>query len=204
MINDLDRTLETLLKRSLENSLESQVSISFEPPDSQFPPSSVTPPAIDLFLYDIRENRDLRSPEWTLERQRDGSMIRCPPLTRIDCSYLITAWPSDGATGPTMTPAQEEHYLLGAVMKVLLRFPTLPSGLLQGELAGQEPPLPTATLQPGRLQSLAEFWQALGGQPKAAINYTVTIGLPARESVEGAPMVIEKQFRPVSPAAAGG
>ena len=194
MIKDLDRTLKKLLERSLKASLIGQVSISFAPPDSQFPPSSVAPPAIDLFLYDIRENRELRNPEWSLERQSNGVMIKHPPLTRIDCSYLITAWPSDGSSGPTMTPAEEEHYLLGEVMKVLLRYPTIPSGLLQGDLAGQEPPLPTATLQPGRLQSLAEFWQALGGQPKAAINYTVTIGVAAQEPVEAAPSVAEKQI----------
>ncbi|MDJ0747492.1 MAG: Pvc16 family protein [Xenococcaceae cyanobacterium MO_167.B27] len=28
-----------------------------------------------------------------------------------------------------------------------------------------------------RLQSLGEFWQALGGKPKAALHYTVTIGV---------------------------
>jgi hypothetical protein len=27
------------------------------------------------------------------------------------------------------------------------------------------------------LQSVSEFWQALGGKPKAALNYTVTIGV---------------------------
>ena len=63
-------------------------------------------------------------------------------------------------------------------MRALLRHPALPEVLLQGRLRGQEPPLPTSTLQPGRLQSPAEFWQALGGKPKAALNYTVTIGMP--------------------------
>jgi hypothetical protein len=48
---------------------------------------------------------------------------------------------------------------------------------LQGSLEGQEPPLPAVSLQPGRLQSLGEFWQALGGKPKAALNYTVTIAV---------------------------
>jgi hypothetical protein len=37
--------------------------------------------------------------------------------------------------------------------------------------------LPSSTLQPGRLQSVGEFWQALGGKPKAALNYTITIGV---------------------------
>ncbi len=61
MINDLDETLRELLERSLPATLAQQVGISFATPDDQFPPSSVTVPAIGLFLYDVRENRDLRS-----------------------------------------------------------------------------------------------------------------------------------------------
>ena len=63
-------------------------------------------------------------------------------------------------------------------MLALLRHTTLPEVLLRGALRSQELPLPAATLQPGRLQSLGEFWQALGGKPKAALNYTVTIAVP--------------------------
>ena len=58
MINDLDSTLRTLLKRELPPYLASQVSISFDPPDDQFPPQAITLPAIDLFLYDVREDHD--------------------------------------------------------------------------------------------------------------------------------------------------
>ncbi len=64
MIDDLDRTVEELLRRELAPALVDQVAISFAAPDSEFPPSSVTLPAVDLFLYDIRENRELRSTEW--------------------------------------------------------------------------------------------------------------------------------------------
>ena len=91
---------------------------------------------------------------------------------RVDCSYFITAWPSINAPNA----AQDEHRLLGEVMQVLLRHSTLPEAVLQGSLAGQEPPLPTSILHPGRLQSLGEFWQALG-ETQAALNYTVTIGV---------------------------
>jgi uncharacterized protein DUF4255 len=68
MIDDLDRTLEELLRRELPPDLVTQVTISFVTPDDQFPPSSVSLPAIDLFLYDLRENRELRTNEWQLER----------------------------------------------------------------------------------------------------------------------------------------
>jgi hypothetical protein len=185
MINDLDSTLRALLARELPPSLASQVSISFDPPDDQFPPQAVTLPAIDLFLYDVRENHDLRSNEWTVSRDSSGVAQRSLPPVRIDCSYLITAWPSKG----TPTPIEDEHRLLGETIMVLLRFSTLPTGVLRGRLVSQELPLPTSVLQPGQLQSLGEFWQALGGKPKAALNFTVTIAVQPFEAVE-VPLVV--------------
>ncbi len=185
MINDLDSTLEQLLRRELPASLVGQVAISFAAPDDKFPPQSVTLPAIDLFLYDVRENRELRSNEPIIERQSNGTVIQRRPPVRVDCSYLITAWPSDNSPNP----AKDEHMLLGEVMMVLLRHSVIPSAVLQGGLKGQEPPLPAVTLLPGRLQSLGEFWQALGGKPKAALNYTVTIGVEPTRPEELGPVV---------------
>ncbi len=194
MINDLDRTVEELLKRELAPALLEQVAISFAAPDSDFPPTSVTLPAIDLFLYDIRENLELRDTQWIIERQDDGTAKKTRAPVRIDCSYLITAWSSESST----TRALDEHRLLSEVIKVLLRHPTLPEVLLQGSLKGQEPPLPSSTLQPGRLQSVAEFWQALGGKPKAALNYTVTIGVVVDQPIGTEVPVTDKtlKFRP--------
>jgi len=80
-------------------------------------------------------------------------------------------------------------------MKVLLKHPTIPEVLLQGSLKGQEPPLPSSTLQPGRLQSVSEFWQALGGKPKAALNYTVTIGVVPDVAQETERPVIDKSIK---------
>jgi len=191
LIDDLDRSLEVLLRQALPATLVEQVNISFATPDDQFPPQSVTPPAIDLFLYDVRENRELRSNDYLVSRDGNGRVTKERAPVRVDCSYLITAWPSASSN----TPALEEHRILGEVMRVLVRFPTLPPGVLSGSLAGQVPPLPACTLHPGRLQSLAEFWQALGGKPKAAINFTVTIGVEAEEPAEAGPAVTEVHFR---------
>jgi hypothetical protein len=147
--------------------------VSFATPDDQFPPQSVTVPAIDFFLYDIRENLELRSNEAIYERRSDGTAIKHPAPTRVDFSYLVTAWPSESVPDP----AEDEHRLLGEVMRVLMRYRTLPEDVLQGALVGQTPELPASSLQPGRLQSLGEFWQALGGKPKAALNYSVTLAI---------------------------
>ncbi len=191
MFDDLDKSIENLLKRELPADLVSQVTISFATPDNSFPPSTVSLPAINVFLYDIRENRDLRDGEWRLERQSDGSAVRKAPLVRVDCSYLVTAWPSDSSPAP----AKDEHRLLGEVMKALLRHSSLPAAVLEGSLQGQQPPLPSSTLQPGRLQSLAEFWQALGGKPKATLSYTVTLGVEPTAPFEAGPPVREAVFK---------
>jgi hypothetical protein len=196
MIHDLDRTLEELLRRELPAELvgpgaTTQVTISLATPDEQFPPSAVTLPAINLFLYDLRENRDLRSNEWHIERHSNGTITRQRPPVRVDCSYLITAWASDSSP----TRAEDEHRLLGEVLQVLLRYPVLPADVLQGSLQGQEPPLRTVSLQQGYLQSLGEFWQALGGKPRAALHYTVTLAVDVQAPRPAGPPVREHQLR---------
>jgi hypothetical protein len=189
MIDDLDKSVEELLKRELPPSLVGQVAISFAAPDSEFPPASVTLPAVDLFLYDIRENLELRQPGWVIERRDDGTAMKQLRPVRVDCSYLVTAWSSEGST----TRALDEHRILSEVMLVLVRHPMLPDAVLQGRLKGQDPP--TSALQPGRLQSVGELWQALGGKPKAALNYTVTVGITPQTPIETERPVIQKELK---------
>ncbi len=55
--------------------------------------------------------------------------------------------------------------------------------------------MPAAALQAGHLQSPGEFWQALGGKPRAALHFTVTIGIAAAPPVEAGPAVVDKRLR---------
>jgi hypothetical protein len=184
LIHDLDKSLEVLIKRELPQ--RDQVTVSFAAPDDQF---SVKLPAVDFFLYDLRENLELRSFDFYDQSEGEGSVSRRMAPIRVDVSYLITAWP--GGSGQHGDPSKDEHELLGSVMRTLLRYRTLPLEVLQGSLKRQQMPLPVTTLQPGRLQSLGEFWQALGGKPKAALNYMVTLPVDVREP-EVYPRVVEK------------
>lgn len=185
MLYDLDRTLEEFLKAELPNRFGNSVSttpiaITFVTPIE----SLVTPPALNLFLYDIRENQELRSGSWSVTRQNDGTARREPPLVRIDCSYLITCWTSDSKDYRT------EHTILGEVMQVLMSYSSLPPTVLIGTLADSDLPLRTSVLGQAKLQSLGEFWQAMGGKPKATLNYTVTISLPVNTGVQELPLVM--------------
>jgi hypothetical protein len=94
---------------------------------------------------------------------------------------LITAWAGD---------IRDEHTLLGEVMRALLRYTSLPVEILPVPLREQEMPLPTTVLQPSYLQSVGEFWQALDGKPKAALNYKVTIAVQPFAPIE-LPLVTE-------------
>lgn len=196
MLQDLDATLTALLRAELP---VQNVAISFAAPDDQFPPPGVSLPAIALFLYDVREDYELRSAQWELDRRPGGTFTRTPPPVRVTCSYLITAWAS--ATAPD--PAHDEHRLLGEVLKVLLRHPTIPENFLSGELAGQEPPLPARIIAEAHLHSLGELWQAMGGRPKATLHYAVTISVGVSKPVEAGPAVTDRVFtitRGVGPA----
>jgi hypothetical protein len=186
MLDDLDATLAKLLRQELPKAVVGQLAISFLAPSAEFPPSSVTPPALNLFLYDVREDREGRAGDWVLERDDAGKPAgrRAPPV-RIECSYLITAWPSTVSSDP----AGDEHRLLGEVIRVLARHPVVPASVLQGALKQQPPALPATSLQPGRLASIAELWQAAGGRPKAALTTTITLEVDTIEpQVVGPPV----------------
>jgi Pvc16 N-terminal domain len=185
MFQDLDATLAELVRTEL--SLKN-ITISFASPDDQFPPSGVTLPAVVLFLYDVRENTELRTNQWETDKRPNGVTIRKRPPVRVDCSYLITAWPSQTAPNP----AQDEHTLLGEVLKVLLRHRRIPERFLRGELIGQEPPVPARITAESQLQSVGEFWQAMGGRPKATLQYRITVSVDVFESTEVGPEVTAK------------
>lgn len=184
MFHDLDATLAELLKRELPASLSSQVSVSFATPDGKFPPASVTLPTVNLFLYEVQENRDLRSREPVLERQPNGRVLAAPAPVRVDCRYQVTAWPSVQAP----QPYQDEHRLLGEAMRVLLRYRELPTEVLRGSLTSQALPVRAVTLQDNQQPPRGEVWQALGGKPKASFYYAVTVCVDLQSPEDAGPV----------------
>ncbi len=162
MLDDLDRTLLNVVVAEVA-SLDAG-HVHFEAPDTEFRPAT---PALSLFLYDVRENADLRDNDWLLDRQDNGGVVKRRAPRRVDCSYLITAWAGD---------SWSEHLLLGQVLQGLLRHPVIGDPFLANTLQGL-PPLTATILQPSLLQAIGEFWQAMGNKPRAALNYTVTVAV---------------------------
>lgn len=172
MIRDLSETLKAVLHDpafAVEFPGLAAADIVFDRPLDPFNPPKTT---VDVFLYDLRENLELRSNEYTVTKI-NGQALTHPAALRLACSYLVTAWPVGGAE-----VALQEHRLLTQVLRVLSRYPMIPASFLQGSLVDQEPPLPMVALHPDALKNLAEFWSSLGSKMKASLTVTVTISVP--------------------------
>jgi len=181
MISDLNEGIKELLtKRGLLDPAE--VDIKFEMPNRSWS-ASVSKPTVNIYLYDVRENHQLRGTEWTVTRDAHGKATRKKNPNRIDVAYLITAWTSDIA---------DEHSLLWHVLRTLSKYPELPGELMSEQLAGQGYPIRTSTAQPdGLFSNPADFWSALDNEIKASINYVVTLPLDT-DVVFTAPVVTTK------------
>jgi hypothetical protein len=180
MIRDLSETIQALLTQPGLPQELAAAQIVFDPPRDPFTPGQTS---VDVFLFDIRENVNLRFTEYESRRVGADVVQSYPPL-RVTCSYLITAWP---VSVPDLTLA--EHRLLSQVLQVLSRFPLIPPGFLQGSLVGQEPPVQMQIAHPDDMRNAAEFWAAVGNKLKPSVVAAVTITMPVFPDVDF-PMVI--------------
>jgi hypothetical protein len=188
MIRDLDDTIKQLLATQAEPGSElAGADISFDLPDAEWR-ASLTTLTVNCYLYDVQENRELRTVEMPIQRSPDGTgAVRRKPPVRIDCAYCITAW-----SPATDESVLEEHRLLSQVLLVLLRNPTIPTGVLQGSLATQIPPYPTVIASPDGVKNQPEFWGALDQQLKPSLNYIVTLALLLDEAPTVLTRVVEQ------------
>lgn len=77
MFDDLNRTIEALLKAELAGDIAGQASVSFATPDDSFPPQGLSLPATNLFLFEVRENASLRELEPVRVQRDHGALERC-------------------------------------------------------------------------------------------------------------------------------
>jgi hypothetical protein len=187
MFQDLDSTLAGLLDDAAAPAELRDADVSFETPDRHFAPPRAT---VNLFLYEVQENRESRDPVPITAKVGDLLVRRRPPL-RVDCTYLVTAWSE--LTGPLKVTA--EHQLLSQALIWLSRFGTIPAGFLQGSLADQPFPAPTLVAQMDGGRQAGEFWNALGTPPRPAFTLVVRIAMDLGVDVPEGPPVVTKDLR---------
>lgn len=177
-IADLDEGLRDLLRSDLRRHGFDGVEISFDAPTREWA-GKLTGPAVNLFLYDIREARDraTSSPE-----PREAFMV--PPPLQLAVTYAVTAWTK---------AVEDEHRLLSQVLAILFSHARLPHDVLGERTGGVRGPVDTAVGRPREDKS--DFWSAVGGQYKASIDYVVQIAIESGARFERGPEVRTRTIR---------
>jgi hypothetical protein len=189
MLQALSTALKAILDAATIPALVRNADVSFDRPSDTFNPQNTT---INLFLYDIRENTELRSNEPVVERLNGLVSLR-QPSQRVACSYLVTVWIASGEVGEAAMLKQ--HQLLAEVLRVFAGLPTIPPALLSGTpLASQPYPITLVNLQSELMRNPAEFWSALGGKLRPSFTLTATIALDALSTPVSAKAVSSTTF----------
>src|SRR5436305_675575 len=190
MIQDVDESLRALVKRDALNG--SKADVAFDAPTKEWSSRRNTP-TVDLYLYDIREDLELREVMWENIRGESGMVSdRRPPPRRFKLSYLITAW--------TQRP-EDEHRLLSAALGCFLRHAALPGDVLGGSLADQpHAVIVTIALPPPEDRNLSDVWSALGGELKPSLDLVVNASFDSgRTETVGPPVLEEPRVIVVTP-----
>jgi len=185
MINDLDETIRQLILTRGNFDADS-IEVSFDQPTGDWA-AGLTRPTINCYCYDIRENLELRSAEWLVERDKKGQASKRLAPRRYNLSYLITVW--------TQNQVEDEHAILWRVLGALASESTIPAEICQGSLAEQPFPIKTQTAQPSiAIESLPDLWGVMENQLRPSINYVVTVAMEREISFTG-PLVFTKRVQ---------
>lgn len=186
MIADLDETIKQLLVSDMPIK-NGEIDVKFDQPKREWS-AKLTKPTVNFFLYDLRENVELRQIDYQRVgngNSRDNSAHMKKRPHRVDCFYMLTTWAAE---------PEDEHRLLTRTLMTLFRYPFLPEHLLVGTLENPRFPISTMVARHDRLTNPAEVWSALDNEMRPSICYTVTLWLDPWTEVTG-PIVRTLTFR---------
>ena len=190
VLGDLDRAVGALFERELAGRGGDGVGVSFDAPTAAWA-EAVERPALNFYLYDVKESREERRVEWD-EARVDGRTVELPPPVRLDVSYVITAWAAS---------AEDEHGLLSAALAIAYAHPALPDDVRTGVLAEDEAydhELRVRAAQPPGEGHGPAFWAALGAGHKASLDFGVGVWCRPGRAREQAPPVRTQTLRMAS------
>lgn len=143
-----------------------------------------TRPTLSFFLFDIRENTELRqsAPETFRANGRGGH--RAPPR-RFDLRYLVSA---------LTTAVEDEHLLIWRMLGVIMKHPTLPAELLPESIRALGVPVTGKIAPTEDPPRPLDVWSALEGAPRPSLIYMVTLPLDL-ELATSAPLVLTRTER---------
>jgi hypothetical protein len=182
MLAELHSSLQVLLReRGLLD--ERDVAIEFESPVKTWV-AARTRPTLNLFLFDLQENVELRQTSLETTRANGRGIQRMPPR-RFDLRYLVSALTTDPA---------DEHLLLWRTLVTLMKYPVLPPDLLPELIRRHELPVQAKVVRTEEGPRPLDLWTALESPPRPALLYVVTVPVDLEIAIE-APLVFTRTAR---------
>ncbi len=160
-----------------------EVALTFEAPTRERI-DRLTRPTINLFLFDLQENTEMRRGDFERTRSNGRAERRAPPR-RFDLRYMVSA---------LTTAIEDEHELIWRVLLTLVRHPQFPAELLSDELRSLEPAPVTKVSQSDEGQRLSGVWTALGVPFHPSLYYVVTVPVDMNMVIES-PLVLTRTAR---------
>ena len=199
MIDLLDNLIRQILVSGIGGGFTA-AQIGFQPPNADWrtvvngivvggnPANS-----LNVYLFDLRENRKLRSNE-RIRTVSNGMVMEEAAPARLDCHYLISAWSPAAAAAGVLEPTLDEHALLYQTTAVLVRngpfnpsrvYPT-GSAQLNAWRDFQNVDLPVVVVPVDGFAKLAEFWSGIGTgsvwRPAVYLIVTLPVALARDEA----------------------
>ncbi|MFY9608513.1 MAG: Pvc16 family protein [Blastocatellia bacterium] len=203
MIDLLDNLLRQILMDQIAE-ITDEAQVRFQPPDqdwrtyvSNLVIAANPANAVNVYLADVRENRQLRSNE-RVRTVANGFVNEEPAPVRMDLHYLISAW-SPATVSPAIEPTLDEHALLYQSIAALVHsepfnpsrvYPAGSAALNAWPEAFRNADLPAVVAPVEGFSKLAEFWSGMGQGSlwRPALYLIVTV--PVALAIEAAgPMV---------------
>ncbi len=169
-IIEVNNALNTVLSQYL-NTNGNKIDIRFDLPEIN---SIQSEPTVSVFLYDINEDLQLRAAE--PRRYNPITSTLLPGWVNINCHYLITYWdankPSSDSSSPDSQPNNQAAQVMTRVLNALIN---------NRQLTGIPGAYTRIIPQQENLNSLGNFWQALGNRPRLSLMYSITVPMKLQD-----------------------
>jgi hypothetical protein len=145
---------------------------------------------LNIYLYEIRENRNFRRAEWDSIALPDRTVVLSQPPAYFDCHYLISAW-SPSEDSEITSPVLDEHQTLSEAMRVLLCNPDVVPGALgfAGGVVFQNAHVYLTVAPPEPPRVLNDFWSTMQLPWRPAVMLVVTAPLDLLSDSPPSPIV---------------
>ena len=195
----IDNAIENLFEESeLTFHIASQDKFNFQIPQKKWIDEKEQNnfAAINIYLFDIQEVKELKTPDYPIKSVSNEKIIYKKSNAYIDLFYIITVYGQKDNIS-SISIAEQEHQLLGELLKVVLNHDYIPKKYLYNDVyQSLLPKIFIELVQPKLFgsESGSQIWSALDQYLRPALYLKVRVPIDIDKKIESA-MVVSKMMQ---------